>query len=342
MLSFTSSEIDIMGCSKKAHCVQSKKSIAKIIFKKYLIINMNNWPRLIAYFTFFVLFLLCVTPARATTLPHDGKLRLYVYHVNEFLEVTYLDENGQWIDSAYEKINYIYRSRGDEQVGNIDKRLIELADHVQDHFNVDTIEVISGYRSPVFNKSLKDTGHNVANESLHTKGLASDIHIDEIKETTLRDYLLGIKQGGVGYYGDKLMVHMDFGPARAWYSGNFRENTEVGLFNEKSSIKIRTSKLYYNLHESQDIVFDGIHEKKKWAPHVVLQKFHRGQWVTCSLVEFRLYDNRKTLIQSWKKRIVLEPLFKNLQNMSPFGKFRWRYEYGNTWQYSNEFYVKKL
>jgi uncharacterized protein YcbK (DUF882 family) len=303
---------------------------------------MNNWPKYLAYFTFFVLFLLCGTNIQAADLSHDGKIRLYVYHVNEFLDVTYLDEKGQWIEEAYQKINTIYRSRGDEKVGKIDKRLIELADHLQDHFTADTIEVISGYRSPAFNRSLKETGHHVANESYHTKGLASDIHIDEIKESTLRDYLLGLKLGGVGYYGDKLMVHMDFGPVRTWHSGTFRENTEVGLFNKKSSIKIRTTKFFYALPEAQEIIFDGIPDKKKWAPHVVLQKFYRGEWVTCSSVVFRLYDNRKNLQQSWNKRIVLETLFQKLQNRTPFGKFRWRYEYGNTWQYSNEFYIKKI
>jgi uncharacterized protein YcbK (DUF882 family) len=148
-------------------------------------------------------------------LSHDGKIRILVTHFGEFLDVQYLDEKGCWIPEAYAKIKHALRSRGDNQEGDFDKRLIELADHLQDHFQADTIDVISGYRSPSFNASLKRAGRGVAVNSRHTRGEALDVHVPNLDDSVLRDYLLAQKLGGVGYY-KNMMVHFDFGPVRRW------------------------------------------------------------------------------------------------------------------------------
>jgi uncharacterized protein YcbK (DUF882 family) len=256
-------------------------------------------------------------------LKRDGNLRLYVYHVDEFLTIQYLDEKGRWIDEAYQRINHLLRSRGDDAEILMDKRLIELADHLQDHFQVDAIEVISAYRSLDFNKQLKQKGHSVANESLHTKGLALDIHIDEITEADLRDYLLKIHKGGVGYYGDRLMVHVDFGPIRKWHGGNYRENTRIGLFNKKSPVKITTDKLFYTPEEQLNLSFQGIKKSSTLRIH----KFHRGKWTEGG--EFS------------GQRLQLSTIANKLRNLSPYGKFRVQYKQSEDWQNSNEFYIKK-
>lgn len=273
----------------------------------------------------FIALLLTSLSAKANLsgLKHDGHLRLYVYHVDEFLTIQYLDEKGRWIDEAYQRINHLLRSRGDDAETLMDKRLIELADHLQDHFQVDAIEVISAYRSPDFNKQLKQEGHNVANESLHTKGLAMDIHIDEITEADLRDYLLKINKGGVGYYGDRLMVHMDFGPVRKWHGGNYRENTRIGLFNKKSPVKITTDKLFYTPEEQLNLSFQGI----KKSSTLIIHKFHRGKWIECGEIS--------------GQRLQLSKICNKLRNLSPYGKFRVQYKKSDDWQNSNEFYIKK-
>ena len=272
----------------------------------------------------FILMLMAFgAQAGQKELSHDGRLRLYVYHVDEFLTIQYLDQDDQWIDEAYQKINHLLRSRGDDKVTQMDKRLIVLADHLQDHFKADTVEVISAYRSPGFNKQLKEDGRNVANESLHTKGLAMDIHIDEIDEADLRDYLLSLGRGGVGYYGDRLMVHMDFGPVRQWHGGNYRDNLGIGLFNKKSPVKITTDKLFYGAGSTMKLKFTGV---KKNVP-LNLEKFHRGKWTQTA-------DFAGDTIQ-------ISKIINKLKNISPYGKFRFRYKKGDDWQNSNEFYVKK-
>lgn len=243
----------------------------------------------------------------ALPLAHDGKLRLYNYHDDRFLEVQYLNSQGEWLQSAYDQLNDFFSSRDNHQSFPIEKRLIELLDHLQDYFEVDTVEIISGYRSPTFNQSLKDAGRDVAENSFHTKGMACDIHLDEIRESTLRDYLLSLKLGGVGYYGNLLMVHADFGPVRTWQGGAFLENTEIGIFNADSDVKIRTDKLFYDLEST--IRFSGDEVPK----NLILERFFRGKWV------------------------VENPDFR----AAKFGKFRYHYESDSAWQNSNEFYVKK-
>lgn len=245
--------------------------------------------------------------AFALPLPHDGQIRLYNYHDDQFLEIQYLDFKGKWLETAYDKLNSFLSSRDTHQIFPIERRLIELLDHLQDHFEADTLEIISGYRSPAFNQSLKEAGRDVSENSYHVKGMACDIHIDEIRESTLRDYLISLKLGGVGYYGNLLMVHVDFGPVRTWQGGTFSENTEIGIFNEHSEVKIRTDKLFYDSEST--IKFLG----EKVPKNPILERFFRGKWIL---------ENPET-------------------HSTRFGKFRYRYESDSTWQNSNEFYLKK-
>lgn len=283
---------------------------------------------------FLVLFILKIPFSFAEAhidLPHDGVVRFYVDHLEEFAEFHYLDAQGNWIDSVYAQINQIMRSRADQATIKMDQRLIELADHLQDHFGVDAIEVICGFRSVDFNKSLKATGHHVANESLHTKGLAMDIHIDEVKEDTLRDYLLKIKLGGVGYYGNKLMVHMDFGAVRQWQDGGFVNNTAIGIFNDASAAVLKTDQLFYDLDSGLILSVSGL----ELPGTLHLQRFFRGKWQESKSVSWP--ESFKPVVSFLFKNLVDDPVFR-----FHFGKFRFRYESKGTWQNSNEFYIKKI
>lgn len=281
--------------------------------------------------TTIVLCALSVVSFAAEPLPphleRDGNVRFYVYHLDEFLKIRYA-ENSRWRENAERQLKKIFRSRGDNEEQPLDHRLIELADHLQDHFGADTVEVISAYRSPVFNKALKETGHNVADKSLHMQGLAMDIHLDEIRESDLRDYLKSLGLGGVGYYGNKLMVHMDFGPVRFWQDGAFSENTEIGVFNQKNPLKIRTDKLNYAPDEIVTFKFSPPLTGKTRA---VLEKFQHGKWLAVESWE------GQEISGSWK-RVIQNKCFPNLTR---FGKFRLHFENTGDWQNSNEFYVKK-
>lgn len=281
-------------------------------------------------------------PVPALKLRVDGFLRLYSYHLDEFLEVQYKDPFGAWNVAAYEKIKKTCRSRDEHEKFAVDRRLIELADHLQDHFGADVIEIISCYRSSAFNKKLKTEGHSVASESFHTKGLAMDIHIDEIRESTLRNYLVKLGLGGVGYYGNRLMVHMDFGPVRQWTDGEWRNNTTIGLFNKASAWQLKTDKLFYTSGEDIQVTITGADEGS--FPVVFVEKFVRGKWVQVNQLTLkRVHPHKRfpSVIRGDDLLVQTKRILDDGTEATPFGKYRLRFEHNGDWQNSNEFYIKK-
>jgi len=288
--------------------------------------NASLW-RLFVLFSIFL-------PRQALSKPvGDGVVTFYMSHTDELETIRYLDANGKWIDGIDNKMARLMRSRADNKSYVIDRRLIELADHLQDYFKASVIEVICAYRSSAYNAELKSSGHHVADESYHTKGLAMDIHIDEISEAALRDYLLSLKLGGVGYYGDKLMVHMDFGPVRAWQDGAFRENTTIGIFDqEEPLVQLRTQKLFYR----QEDVMRLSGQNLEALTQASLEKFELGFWKQAKKLNYSQIPQKKPL------EIAISELLEG-SVLSPFGKYRIHLRFpAGGWQNSNEFYVKKM
>lgn len=274
------------------------------------------------------------TESLPKSIKRDGKVRFYVYHLNEFKDIQYIDpQNGLWMKEPHAEISYLFRSRDSNKMKLIDKRLIELADHLQDHFKVDTIEVISAFRTKDLQQELKDTGHKVASVegSYHPKGQAFDIHIDEIKEETLWKYIKSLNIANVGFYGKNLMVHVSVGSLPGSYcSGEFFENTNVGVFNKDNSRKIRTDKFYYSKDELPKVT--GMEGYR----HVQIERFIRGKWLP-----FKEWPRGKLDLTKWKTLATQKD--KYFKEGYLFGKWRLVFKYKEKdWQNSNEFYFKKL
>lgn len=281
---------------------------------------------------YVVLLIVCqLNLAVGAEIVGDGQLRLFSSHQEEYLEIRYVDVQGKIIPEAMTKLEKFLRSRGDNTSHAIDPKLIRLVDHLQDHFGADAVEVISGYRSPSFNHSLKQTGHAVANESYHMKGQACDIHLDEIDEAKLRDYAQSLKRGGVGYYGHLLFVHVDTGPVRQWHAGSFRHNTEIGHFNKSSLIKIRTDRLLYSRQDSLQVQVSSLPPS---SGVVTLEKFWRGKWTVAG----NILQTQQTKTPDG---FAVPDLQESLTEGVIFsGKFRLRIPRGSDWQNSNEFYIR--
>lgn len=264
----------------------------------------------------------------------DGKLRLYNYHLNEFLEIQF-KKSGRLDTAALDKVNQFLRSRDNAETIFIDAQLLDWMDHLQDHFGADTIEIISGYRRKEFNDSLLKSGHTVSPVSLHTQGKAIDIHIDEIREESLRDYLLSLQLGGVGYYAQLDFVHMDAGPVRRWGEGPSARKL-VGVLNPKSDIQLTSDQNDYLPHETPRWRWDFLNgSKQSQVQNLKLQHFWRGQWEDCNPVlkagnpfQFPV-DQLECKISGQEKK---------------FGKYRVSFslEGSDALQTSNEFYLKKL
>jgi len=141
---------------------------------------------------------------------------LYNLHLEEAVSVNFRNKNGSYNADALKLINHTLRCRKTHQIVDISPELLDLVDTIQDHFGGEPIHVISAYRSPQLNESLRRSGHQVARHSLHMSGLAMDIRIPGIRTRDLREYAKRLHQGGVGFYPSNEFVHVDVGRVRYW------------------------------------------------------------------------------------------------------------------------------
>jgi uncharacterized protein YcbK (DUF882 family) len=267
----------------------------------------------------------------------DGHLRLYNYHLNEYGEIKFRDDGG-FITSAMSDIDKLFRSP-DGKTLKIDPGLIVFIDEIQDHFGIDTVEIISGYRSPEYNKKLRLNGRGAASESLHTKGTAADIHIDEICEKDLYEYVANKKRGGAGYYPKHDFVHIDTGPVRSWEEPPATTRALIGSENNPNpSWSATTDKNIYNSGENLDITISnsGYARQRISSKRVWMEMFKRGQWFEHFKVKTRgtgkALSPGEEIVFSWQ--IPPEP---------KYGKYRMVIfpERKSVPIYSNEFYIKK-
>jgi uncharacterized protein YcbK (DUF882 family) len=146
----------------------------------------------------------------------DGVLDLYSTHSDEQLTLRYRDAQGRYDPAALARITQFFRSRSDGRSGPISLRLIELIDYVQDHYRPRRLALVSGYRSPAFNQALRESGHRVAQASLHTEGMAADVQPTGLNLRRLWLQLRALRAGGVGLYQSEGFIHLDTGAPRFW------------------------------------------------------------------------------------------------------------------------------
>jgi hypothetical protein len=85
-----------------------------------------------------------------------------------------------------------------------------------EHFERREVQIISGFRHPKYNLSLRKKGREVASGSEHTAGLAIDFLLPGIETRALYEWLLDNHEGGVGFYPVSEFVHVDLGRKRTW------------------------------------------------------------------------------------------------------------------------------
>lgn len=146
----------------------------------------------------------------------DGRFNMIDVITGERIILVYRDGKGTYDDSALGAVSHTLRCHGKSEFYDMSLKLIELVDHLQDHFGQDEVEVISGYRSPEYNESLRRRLRRVAHDSLHMQGLAMDVRFPKINKHALATYARSLGTGGVGVYGDSTFVHLDVGPVRNW------------------------------------------------------------------------------------------------------------------------------
>ena len=155
-------------------------------------------------------------PAQAAA-PEERTLSLDHTHTGEHLALTYaLGRNV--LAPALERLNHFLRDHYSGEVGQMDPALFHVLYEVQRALGVQTpFQVISGYRSPQTNETLRTTRvGGVARRSLHMDGKAIDVRLAGVPLEHLRDAAISLRQGGVGFYPREQFVHLDTGRVRRW------------------------------------------------------------------------------------------------------------------------------
>lgn len=144
------------------------------------------------------------------------KLSFENLHTGERLSVAYW-ENGAYVPGALREINRVLRDHRSGDIARIDPALLDSLVLLQNRMETrQTIQVISGYRSPASNAKMHERSNGVAKKSLHMEGKAIDIRMEGKDLSYIRESALSLGKGGVGYYPSSNFVHMDTGKIRQW------------------------------------------------------------------------------------------------------------------------------
>jgi uncharacterized protein YcbK (DUF882 family) len=155
-----------------------------------------------------------------TTLPTIAtdikRVALDNVHTGEKLNVVFY-ENGKYVPDALADAMRVMRDWRNGQEHAMDPRLFDVLHGIREQLDTEQpFQLYSGYRSPTTNAAMHEHSHQVASNSQHMQGKASDIHVEGVQLDHLHRAALSLRAGGVGYYPVSRFVHVDVGPVRTW------------------------------------------------------------------------------------------------------------------------------
>lgn len=138
-------------------------------------------------------------------------------HTGERVNAVYWDR-GRYLRDGMRSISHLLRDHRTGAVRPVDPKLLDVLHRLSRMTGGRSpIHVISGYRSPETNASLRENDNDgVAQFSYHMQGKAMDIRIPGVQLRHLQRAALSLRAGGVGYYPESNFVHVDVGPLRRW------------------------------------------------------------------------------------------------------------------------------
>lgn len=149
----------------------------------------------------------------------DGETRTLSFfhtHTRETATVTFR-RNGRFDEQALTQLNWFLRDWRNDKPTKMDPRLFDILWEVyRESGSQQPIHIISSYRSPETNSSLRRRSSGVAENSQHMLGKAMDIRLPDVETARLREIAMKMQYGGVGYYASSAFVHVDTGNVRAW------------------------------------------------------------------------------------------------------------------------------
>lgn len=156
------------------------------------------------------------TPFSALANAPVRKLAVLNLHTGERLQAAYW-EAGAYLPDALAAFDRVLRDHRTGEVHAMEPQLLDLTAALLKRLEMqETVQIISGYRSPRSNAALHAASNGVATKSLHMQGKALDIRISGVPLSRLRDVAWSMQGGGVGYYPASDFVHVDVGRIRRW------------------------------------------------------------------------------------------------------------------------------
>ncbi len=146
-----------------------------------------------------------------------GRLSFFNEELGEKIEnVPYVLNSGQFDPVALQELDFFFRCHYDGEVYPIDPGLFYWLDILKTrlgHPNA-RYRLFSGYRSPHYNRVLRDKGFRAAKNSFHLQGRAADISLEKVPLDTLEQKAASLQFGGVSKY--RSFIHVDVGRNRTW------------------------------------------------------------------------------------------------------------------------------
>ena len=126
-------------------------------------------------------------------------------------------ENGRYVRTALQKLDYVLRDLPTEEVTPMDPRLFDVLHAVAQQMDSgEPFQVISGYRAPERNANLARQSRRVSTASLHMSGMAADVRLPDRDSYALARLAAEMQLGGVGLYRRDGFGHLDCGQPRRW------------------------------------------------------------------------------------------------------------------------------
>jgi uncharacterized protein YcbK (DUF882 family) len=159
----------------------------------------------------------------------NGWLEIFNPALNERVQVQYLGPDGRYDYAAIDDLRHILHSRGDVGEGDVTPRFVELLGYLYARTGR-PLKLLSGYRSPSLNDSMRRRGKLAAFGSMHTEGLAADLAFPQSELLPLWLHVRELGCCGAGYYPAQGFLHVDVGVPRYWDQTTTRvdENLSAG------------------------------------------------------------------------------------------------------------------
>ncbi|MGK2905847.1 MAG: YcbK family protein [Desulfuromonadales bacterium] len=166
--------------------------------------------------------LVCVNPlpawaGYALNGARERSLSLLNTHTGEGLQKVVYWEQGSYVRDALNELNYLLRDHRTDEIHVIDPAILDLMAAISRKVEAKhPFEIISGYRSPLTNATLRKSSKGVAKHSYHMQGKAVDLRLPGVPLKVVHRAALNLRRGGVGYYPKSDFVHIDCADVRSW------------------------------------------------------------------------------------------------------------------------------